>query len=179
MLNRSPNRIANFTLGCHVMYNICMPRINKTVNNPFALSKKQMLTIEEVKNQIVRGEVPNLAKAHNKIYDTKGRGAELAYQNYNRLNYRQALIEALQERQIIGENGKVEQRLVEGLDATDNNNKPNLSVRLEYIKEISKMIGLYSQKERPDKSLGISIQLNRDTTLEHEIRQMEEELRSE
>ena len=176
-LNRSPNRIVNLSLGRHVIYNGYMPRIKPTVNNPYALSKKQILTIEEVKNQLARGEVPNLPAAHNKVYDTNGNGNELANQNFNRLNYRQALIEALREKKIIGENGKVEQRLAEGLDAIDNKDSPNYSVRLDYIKEINKITGVYSPQETLNRRLGVSIQLSGDE-LEQEILKLEEELRS-
>ena len=176
-LNRSLNRIINFILGRHVIYNVYMPRIKPTLNNPYALSKKQILTIEEVKNQLARGEVPNLPQAHNKVYNTNGNGNELASQNFNRLNYRQTLIKELREREIIGKNGKVEQRLAEGLDAIDNKDSPNYSVRLDYIKEINKITGVYSPQETLSRRLGVSIQLSGDE-LEQEILKIQEELRS-
>ena len=146
----------------------------KTINNPYQLTKKQTLVINEAVETVKKGKPLNLTNITKQYYNTKN-PAIISNQNFNKLNYRQALIDGLIKRQIIGKDSIIEAKLNEGLDATVNNDKginPDYKTRLSYIQEIHKIIGIYT----PERKMGIN--LNVDTTLldiDNKIKQLQQE----
>jgi len=142
-----------------------MVRIKKTISNPHALSTKQKLVIDTAVATVKKTGKLDIVAIHKKIY--KGKSATVsASHNINRYNFRSALVEGLTERGILGKNSLIERRLSEGLNATLHSfGKKKIAdhgTRLDYIKEINKISGVYA----PEKSEKRSISLNIDTTPE-------------
>lgn len=122
-----------------------MPRIQITEENPFGLSVKQGLVIEDIVSCIRNGSPFNSIQSHAKFYNAKNKDtlAVISYENLHRPNFKQALQYALQYYEV---SGKIVQCLSQGLDAcqiTGNGQIPDYRTRLEYIKEINKIAGLY------------------------------------
>lgn len=128
-----------------------MPAIKPTLHNPYALSIKQRLVIEDMVADIEHNKGINPTKSTQKFYNVKNKevASEIARQNLGKLGFREALLSYLKKKGIIGENSKVEQRLVEGLDAVIVGSQssrpsfvPDFMTRLRYIQEIHRVIGL-------------------------------------
>lgn len=130
-----------------------MPKIKKTIRNPHGLSLKQQVVIQDMIEDVSAGRGLSPAKSHSKIYNVKTpkNGAVVAQKNLHKVNFREALMEGLRERKILGENSLVEKRLNQGLNAktqTPRGDKLDLKVILEYIKEINKIGGMYAPEKR-------------------------------
>lgn len=151
-----------------------MPKINKTKSNPFGLSIKQRAVINDMVNDVQTGKGMSPVKSHAKIYPVKNKNVayQLANRNVSKDNFREALLFQLKENNIIGKNGKVERRLMEGLDAKTTGKfggEADPKVRLEYIKEINKITGVYA----PEKKQTASLKLRMDLTPEQIDRNIE------
>ena len=153
-----------------------MPIVKKTLDNPHGLSIKQRLVIEDMAEDIKNGNGLNQRKSHGKIYNTSTPQSTsvTAHQNMSKTNFREALIEALEKRKVIGVNGKVSQRLVQGLDAKQEG-KPMYKVRLSYIQEINKVTGVYAPTTINQKTLRLSATLS-PQQVEDRIKSIKEEL---
>ena len=157
-----------------------MPKIKPTITNPHALSVKQSLVIADMVEDAQNGKSIDPTKSHKKVYKVKNKqnASSIANQNYNKLNFRQALIDGLRDRKILGKNGKIEKRLSQGLDASINTPKGkrwDFKTILSYIQEINKITGAYA----PDKSMRLGLNLNTDLTpqeLDKKIRELQGEL---
>lgn len=112
----------------------------------------------------------------SKIYNANENSAKtLAYRNLGRPNFREALIEALHEKSVLGPDGKVERRLEEGLDATDDKDNVDYTNRLKYIQEINKIVGLYAPQKIEKKSAHFNFDISEEE-LDEKIRALNEEL---
>lgn len=164
-------------------------KVKKTAKNPYGLSAKQQIVIADMIEDVDSGRGLNPLKSHLKIYSTKSaKGASsLASTNLGRIDFREALIEGLTKRKIIGKNSKVEKRLDEGLDAVnyqplivDRDDKgrpvyeykkrPDKRVRLAYIQEINKVVGTYA----PEKKQVGRFNFNMDLTHEELVKRIKE-----
>ncbi len=144
-----------------------MANAKKTKTNPHGLTIKQRAVINDMVNDVVTGKGLNPAESHQKIYNPSNNKTKytLANKNINKDNFREALLAGLRKNRIVGRNGKVEQRLTEGLDATKMYAKkvlPDFQARLSYIQEINKITGVYA----PDKKDVRRLSLNLDLTPE-------------
>lgn len=130
-----------------------MGYIRPTQQNPFGLTLKQLLFIENIVRDIVNGKPINPIDAVKKVYDVKSYNTakSMASENLTKPNIHKALASMLEKRGIAGPNGKIEKKLIEGLDAIiplegvnrGSPAQPDFKMRLEYIKEINKVVGLY------------------------------------
>ncbi|PIS09261.1 hypothetical protein COT75_02385 [Candidatus Beckwithbacteria bacterium CG10_big_fil_rev_8_21_14_0_10_34_10] len=125
-----------------------MVKVNKTLANPGGLTVKQWLMIEDIIRDIKNGKGIFPMKSARKFYRVKNDNSayQIAHQNLSRLNFRKALLKALEENNIIGQEGKIGKELKKGLNATYKTkfgDIPDYKTRLEYIKEINKICGLY------------------------------------
>lgn len=119
-----------------------MPYIKQTIRNPYGLSVKQRLVINDVVDDILHGRGMDHAQSTQKFYKVKNRkgAAEIARQNWNRLAFMQAFNDKLRQ---VNLNGKIATALGEGLDAVDSMGYIDHGTRLDYIKEINKITGAY------------------------------------
>jgi len=171
-----------------------MSRPKKTLRNPHQLTAKQKLTINDMAQDVADGKGIRPSKSHAKFYNAKDkRNAEvLASQNLSKTNFQEGLIEALKNKEIIGSNGKLQQRLAEGLDATTT--KPEITsrdekgapvytyikqraygIRLAYIKEINKITGVYAPTKIDQRSLTLRATVSPEQ-LDQKITDLQEEL---
>lgn len=111
------------------------------------------------------------------FYQTKNKASTktLASHNLTKSNFRAGLIEALKKRNILGVNGKLQQRLAEGLDAKTEKKKPAYTTRLSYIQEINKILGVYAPTKIDQRQLKITSKLSPEQ-LDDRISQIQEEL---
>lgn len=121
-----------------------MPKIIPTENNPYGLSIKQRLVIQEIVSNIKGGMSFNPTEAHLKYYGVKKRStaAVMANENLNRPNFINALHKELEYE--VSE--KVVQVVTAGLYATQKINGeevPDYPTRLKYIQEINKIARVY------------------------------------
>jgi len=154
-----------------------MPKIKVTKSNPYGLSIKQQLVIADMLNDIEQGRGLSPAKSTAKIYTAKKEVANsMAVENLHKQNFRQALIDGLTKRKIIGKNSKVEKRLNEGLDAKTGKKRDDYTIRLGYIQEINKIAGAY----QPERVQSESVNLNLNVDIEEEeLNKRIEELQKE
>jgi hypothetical protein len=158
-----------------------MPKINKTLDNPYGLSTKQKLVIEDVVETVKTGGKIDINKSHSKFYNASNPHSnnQITYQNLNRVDFRIALIEGLKKAKIIGNNSIVESKLIEGLDA-NGITKGGMSyidfrTRLEYIKEINKISGVYAPEKIDKRQTNLNIDLTAEE-LEKAINKLQAEL---
>lgn len=147
---------------------------------PGKLTTKQSLMVADMVADLKQGRPINPTKSVEKVYDvsTKNSATTLAYENMNKPNIRNALLDGLRKEGIIGSDSKVERRLKEGLDAvkkTSQGNQPAYNTRLNYIKEINKITGVYAPEQKQIQSMNVNLSAN-NKELSKKIRQLEEEL---
>ena len=121
-----------------------MPSIVAKPNNPFGLTLKQRLFIAHLVTAIRNGRPIEPMQCIKRVYDVKNdpTARVIASQNLSKLNIQQALQHELKKIGLIGNHSKTEQRLVEGLDAVNNAGEVDYIARLEYVREIHRVIGL-------------------------------------
>lgn len=162
-------------------YNVPMPKPNKTIRNPHGLSVKQKLVVEDMIEDVASGKGLNATKSHLKFYNTqkKHNAGVIAHQNFNKVDFREALVEGLKKRKIIGANSKIETRLAQGLDAETFTPSGKVfkdyKARLDYIKEINKIQGVYAPEKRDIRKLNINLDADQ---LDAKISQLQKELKT-
>jgi hypothetical protein len=151
--------------------------VKKTIRNPYGLTKKQELVIADAIQSVANGGKLNLTASTEKIYNTKNKNgsAVVAYQNYNKINFREALIAGLDNKGILGQNGKLNQRLAEGLDATTETGSIDYNNRLKYTQEINKILGTYAPEKKQTSKLNINLDLS-PKEMEQRIKTLQSEL---
>lgn len=154
-----------------------MVAIKKTLENPHALSNKQKLVIADLLQDITTTGKMDVKKSHRIVYG-KQSDASLPVtvsQNLNRANFREALIEGLQQKKIIGVNGKIGKVLMEGLDAVTLTGAIDHKTRLLYVQEINKITGAYAPEKMEKRSLHLNLNIT-DEELHNKINQLQSEL---
>jgi hypothetical protein len=131
---------------------------------PKKLSIKQEAVIADVLKTVKEGGKLSVSKSTEKIYDVKSRAIaqSISSQNLAIPEFRQALLNGLEERQILGANSRVEGRLAEGLDAEDDRGNLDRKTILEYIKEINKVAGVYAPEQRESKHLRLNMNMSKE-----------------
>ena len=158
-----------------------MPKINKTTRNPHGLAVKQKLVIADMIDDVEAGKGLNPSKSHLKIYKTqkKQTASVMANQNFNKPNFREALMEGLKKRKIIGVGSKIESRLAQGLDAetfTPAGKKfKDYKARLAYIQEINKIQGVYAPEKKDIRRVNINLD---PAQLDIKIDELQKELKT-
>ncbi|MDC0449053.1 hypothetical protein OAL67_00385 [bacterium] len=154
-----------------------MPKVARTPNNPYGLSTKQQLVIADAITQISKGEALNLVNSTLKYYSVKSttNARNISNQNLARDNFRKALVSGLQD---IGLEGKMHQKLQEGLEATkitSYGKVPDYLTRLGYLRELHKIFGLYAPDRIETKSFNVSTELTPEE-LDLRIKELQVEL---
>lgn len=150
-----------------------MPKIKKTRLNPYGLTQKQSAVIADIINEVEQGKGLNPTASHRKIYASPNSN-QLAYQNFQKIDFRTALLNGLTKRKILGKNSKVEKRLTEGLDAIFNKH-PDFKTRLAYIQEINKISGVYAPEKKQTSRLNVNLDLTPEE-LKMRIKQLDQEI---
>lgn len=152
-------------------------KIKKTLSNPHQLTGKQQLVIAEVINNIKTTGKAKISEAHHKVYDAKSKQVSMSIrsENLQKPNFRQALIDALHSKEIIGVNGKINNVLAEGMDALNNKGQADHKTRLAYVQEVNKIIGAYGAKKVESKSMNLNIDMSQEE-LQDNINKLQAEL---
>lgn len=153
-----------------------MAKPKKTKQNPRRLTAKQSMVVEDMVHDVESGQGLDPTKSHLKIYRTKKKSVAsvMANENLKRPNFRQALIDGLTKRKILGKNSQVEKQLQKGLKAT-HKGKPDHKTRLAYIQEINKVAGVYAPEKKQIGKLNINLDLTPDQ-LKNRVKQLKDEL---
>ena len=140
------------------------------------LTPKEDAVIRDVVKSVKGGEKFSVSKSVERIYDvsSKASASSIAYKKMANEDFRITLLNALEDRDIIGADSKVEQRLTEGLDA-EAKGETDYRTRLEYIKEINKIAGVYAPEKRETKSLKLNLDMTKEE-LESKIASLKDEL---
>jgi hypothetical protein len=148
----------------------------KTKKNPYGLTGKQLLVIEDMVAKVKQGKSITPVESTRKIYDaTEDSSRTITYRNLAKPDFRNALIDSLHQKGVLGLEGRLENRLVEGLDATDEKGEVDFTNRLKYIQEINKISGVYAPQRIEKKSISFNTDLSEDE-LDDKIRELQEEL---
>ena len=136
-----------------------MPTPRKTKKNPHGLTYKQDLVIRDVIEKANQGKPMDLIGSVEKFYNVKNRASSTSVLSHNMSspNFREALITSLTEKKVLGADGVVEQRTIEGLDATTERGTVDYGNRLKYIQEINKIVGVYSPEVKKTMSLTVDL----------------------
>lgn len=119
-----------------------MPYIKPTIRNPYGLSAKQKLVINDMVDDVSNGRGINPAQSTKKFYAAKSmkNAAEISRQNWNKLGFQDALHDRLKQANI---SGRLALSLNEGLEAVDSIGHVDYGIRLDYIKEVNRILGVY------------------------------------
>jgi len=140
------------------------------------LTPKEEAVIVETVRSVNEGEKFSVARSVEKIYDVKKTSAAaMASKKMRNDDFRLTLLTALENRNIIGADSKVEQVLDEGLEATTLGDDPDYRVRLDYAKEINKIAGVYAPEKRETKSMHLNLDMTEEE-LDKKIKELSEEL---
>jgi|SRR3990167_2392785 len=154
-----------------------MPLVAISKHNPYGLTLKQQLFVDHLATSICTGKPIRPKDCVKMVYSVKNDATArvMASENLSKPNIKKALRHELQKAGLLGNNSKIEQKLTEGLDAVKENGEVDYAVRLRYIQEIFKVIGLYndSVKIRVESKPYTSWD---DDTLKSKIQELQEEL---
>ena len=151
--------------------------MKKTKDNPYGLTGKQLLVVEDMIEKVKAGKSIDPIESTKKVYNvsTHDSAKTITYRNLNNPDIRRALIEGFHEKNIIGANSRVEQRLDEGLDATDKDGSVDYANRLKYIQEINKIVDVYAPKRVEKKTMTLNLDLSEEE-LDKKIKDLQDEL---
>jgi hypothetical protein len=153
-------------------------KIKKTPKNPHGLSAKQKLVVEDMVRKIRKGKPLKPVDSTKKFYDVGSEKMAGVITSTNMANpdFRAALMEGLEEREILGRNSLVEKKLAEGLDATTKMGMEiDYATRLRYIQEINKIAGVYAPEKKETKSLRLNVDISQEE-LDKRIKSLQKEL---
>lgn len=136
---------------------------NKTESNPYGLTTKDMLIIEDFQRAVLAGEKPDIRELVERYYPNQN-PKSLSVTKHEKLanpNFREALINGFYENGIIGKDSIIDKKLREGLEAVtikaNGEEVPDYKTRLAYIQEIHKVTGLYAPKQTESKNLNLNL----------------------
>jgi hypothetical protein len=132
-----------------------MTKIKKTKENPHGLSGKERLVADDIIAKVKKGEKAKPVESTEKFYNVKDRksASVITSQKLAKSEFRNYILDGLHEREIIGPDSIIEEKLAEGLNAQTKTNSPDFRTRLDYIKEINKIAGAYAPQQTEKKSI--------------------------
>ena len=148
----------------------------RTIRNPFGLTYKQDMVIRDVVKRVSKGDKMKLVESVEKFYDVKNRNSanQIVTYNMKNQNFREALINGLIEKNILGANSITEGKLIEGLEATSGQSgAPDYDTRLKYIQEIHKVAGVYAPEVK--KNLNLNVDMSEEELDKH-IKELQAQL---
>lgn len=170
-----------------------MKKINKTEDNPYGLTNKQLLVIDDmVANLEKEGHITPVSST-SKFYNvsSKASAAVVSSKNMKDPDFRAALIEKISGGALyFGEDPVIDKSLREGLTATtarqeiigyDEKGKPvfvyvkdpDYKTRLSYIQELNKIAGVYAPEKKVTKTMKYEMT---EEEVEKRILELQEEL---
>jgi hypothetical protein len=158
------------------MTHIIIPASNKpkkTLKNPYQLPVKDLLTIELIEKQIQDTGKVNIKEAIRLVRNlsTPASVRETVSTRLKNVDFRRALVDQLSRAGLVGQNGKVGQQLAEGMGAETKIRDKDGEVitiekdhktRLEYIKEINKITGVYAAEKKETRRMNLNIDLSKE-----------------
>lgn len=152
-----------------------MPK--KTTKNPYGLTGKQLLVVEDIVRKVKDGESITPVASHEKVYNVSHRESAktISSRNMNNPDFRAAILDGLHKKNVLGPDGKIEQRLEEGLDATDKEGFVDYTNRLRYAQEINKIAGIYAPQKVERKTMNLNLDVSEEE-LDSKIKELKEEL---
>lgn len=154
-----------------------MSKPNKTKDNPHGLTPKQRLTIADMITKVKKGQPLTPVDSTKKFYNVGSDNMARVITTTNMKNpeFRTALIEGLEAKQILGRDSRVEAGLDQGLDAVDKDGNVDYATRLKYIQEINKIAGVYAPERKETKSLHLHADITEEE-LDQKIKNLQKQL---
>lgn len=154
-----------------------MKKIAKTKSNPHGLSSKQRLVVEDMVAKVAREEPISATDSTKKFYDTDNKDsiAVITSRNLSNADFREALLEGLQKKAILGKDSRVEAGLDAGLEAVDKDGNTDFLTRLKYIQEINKVAGVYAPEKHETKRMNLNLNMTKEE-LDSKIASLRKEL---
>ena len=154
-----------------------MSKVKKTKDNPYGLSAKEKMMADDIVETVKSGKPMKAVQSTKKFYNTSTDNSArvITSQKFAKTNFREHILAGLHKKDIIGADSRVENRLDEGLDATTEDGKVDYANRLNYIKEINKIAGVYAAQQVEKKTLNLTLDLSEEE-LDAKIAQLNEEL---
>lgn len=139
------------------------------------LTTKQDLVIKDIAEKVRHGKPMKMVESVEKFYETKNRRSANAvlYKNLKRAPFREALIESLVEKKVLGKDSKTEAVLLDGLEAVTEYGGINYEARLRYVQEINKIAGVYAPETK--KNLNLSLDMSEEE-LDKRIIELQDQL---
>ena len=159
-------------------YNTPVARVSSTdPTKRQKLTTKQAGVIADAVKGVREGGKLKLAESVEKIYNVSSihSARSIATANWGKEHFREALLNALEERKIIGADSKVEKVLTSGLDA-EKEGEVDHRTRLDYAKEINKISGVYAAEKKETKTMKLNMDLSEEE-LNRKINALREELK--
>jgi hypothetical protein len=147
----------------------------RTKENPFGLTYKQDLVVKDIVAKVNSGKKMNVVESVEKFYNVKNRASAQQVVAYNMKtpNFRDALVASLIEKKILGADSLTEGKLIEGLDAEDKDGSADHKTRLEFIKELNKIGGMYAAERKTTMSLNVDMT---EEELDKHIKDLQDQL---
>lgn len=156
--------------------------VRKTSRNPHGLTQKQKLVVEIMADNVANKRGLRQTEAHAQVYNTNNdkTASVVASENLAKPNIREALIDSLTKKGILGVNGKAENRLVEGLDAYTSTptgkRVKDYSTRLRYVQELHKITGVYAPQKVERSNKNINVNFGNTNEIKKALAQLKEEI---
>ena len=154
-----------------------MSKPNKTKDNPHGLTPKQRLVVADMLHKVKKGQPLTPVESTKKFYNagSDNMARVITSKNMKNPEFRTALMEGLEEKQILGRDSRVEAGLDAGLDAVDKDGNTDYGTRLKYIQEINKIAGVYAPERKETKSLHLHADITEEE-LDQRIKKLQREL---
>ena len=138
------------------------------------LTYKQDMVIKDASAKVSKGKPMDLLGSVEKFYNVKNRNSarQVVHKNMHNEIFREALIESLIEKKILGKDSKTEGVLLEGLDAMVKG-EVAYDTRLKYVQEINKIAGVYAPETK--KTLNLNMDMSEEE-LDAKIKELQEQL---
>ena len=152
--------------------------MKKTTKNPHGLTGKQLLAVEDMVAKAQAGKSVTPVESTKKVYNVGSHNSakSITSRNMHNPDFRAALLDGFYEKQVLGDNSKIESRLEEGLDATDKEGLVDYTNRLRYIQEINKIAGVYAVEKKEVKTMNLSMDITEEA-LDNKIKSLQKELK--
>lgn len=152
-----------------------MPKVKKTLKNPYGITTKQDMVIRDVVAKVESGKGLDILGSVQKFYPVKNKNTAKSVYSHNMKNpnFREALVASLVEKKILGADSITEGKLIEGLDAVDKDGSVNYDTRLKYIQEVNKIGGVYAIEKKQVLNLNMDMS---EEELDKHIKELEEQL---
>lgn len=172
-----------------------MPKVKKTQENPYGLSPKQLLVIEDMVKGVEAGGSITPVESTEKIYAVKSKtnASKISSRNMNDPDFRTALVVKMGGGSLyFGDDPEIHAQLKEGLYAVkkrpeviDHDAKgrpvyvyvddPDYQTRLKFIQELNKIAGVYAPERKETRTVSMKVNLSEEE-VDKKIIELQEQL---